>query len=821
MQYSMNITASGAVNLVPGTATSVRLGIAWKSVMVSGGTGPLSGSIKFDATPLPSGVTATFTPSSLAVTAGTTTGVVSLELRAAATAPPTSAPVNVGASGVYSASTTINVSVSRLYGLAVGSSGETQQSTDSTVSLAAYGNVSIPITLEVASGVTGTISLAMTTPLPSGISAQFQPANFAAPQNGGTLRGSLVLTAGASLSPGTAKVSFAAQVGGATRAVYTFPLILLAPFISNVSPSTGSVPMLGQGGTQVTITGGGFGPGTTVTFGADTPVAPTSIAPDGTSLVVVVPPNAASGQLVVTSPAGAMSGAPPSFAVNNYRNTSGFAAFNSDVQIATGGNYTFDDATALFGSSQTEWTVFESFESPFCAAFLLIADAALDSGGQCFGMCLASLRFIATQQSYRNFPLQPAAQLEVDGPNGPDVWQLAGPPPDNASALTSYIHQQHLAQLSVENIANYLNIYFSSWSAANLRTAVQNALASGFGAMIAVSPSIGQGHVLVAYEIVDRDNGNFDLHVYNCNSPFQTNEDNNAQTRLTAANNSVIKVTGGGSWTLQEPNWTGGMSGVTVIPWGTIPAQPTAPFTIAEIATLATYVLWVVFGAATVTQVDDGQGHFLLANSERNMDPKTALAGVAPMPNFGGLGKATPTKFVSKAGGSLTHTVTGNAEGSYEFHWTGSGHALVLTGVPAEVGKSDRVVTDPAALKIEFIPGSNKPVNAAIIGTGTTSKFPRTAALKTTASANAAVTLSFDPAAETFTYTHAGAPTSYTLELSSPDAKGAPTIFATAPAAVATGDTITFHPDWTQLASGVGNVQLRAADGTVTNRTLK
>jgi hypothetical protein len=524
----------------------------------------------------------------------------------------------------------------------------------------------------------------------------------------------------------------------------------------------------------------------------------------------------------VTSAAGTTSGIP--FAIDNYRNTNGFMAVNNDVQTATGGNFTHDDAKALFGSSQTDWTIIVTFESPFCAGFLLIADAVLDSAGQCFGMSLASLRFVGGQQSYGgSYALASATLLETDGPPGPNVWQLAGPPPDNPSPLTKFIHQQHLAQLSVESIDNWLNTHntSTSWSAADLHAAVQKALAGGFGAMITLMPSLGTGHAVVAFDMVDRDDGNFDLLVYNCNVPFNVLEDTNPQLRSTNAAGSIINVTSGGAWTFSQLSWTGTMIGITVIPWGAIPAQPTAPFTVTGIATLLTYVVWAVFGAAKLSQVTDGESHFLLANDAWNMDSQTALAGVAPMPNLGGLGKVTPTAFVSKGAGALTHTVTGSAAGSYNFQWVGSGRSIALTNVAAVAGTSDTVVTDPTAQKVGFTAGTDKALSATLIGTGTASEVPRTATLTTTAAASSAVTLSFDPAAEAFTYIHSGASTTYTLEFASFDAQGKPTTFLTSPTPVVDGAAHTVTPNWSQLAGGLGTIQIRAPDGSMTNSPMK
>jgi len=262
------------------------------------------------------------------------------------------------------------------------------------------------------------------------------------------------------------------------------------------------------------------------------------------------------------------------------------------------------------------------------------------------------------------------------------------------------------------------------------------------------------------------------------------------------------------------------MLGITVIPWGTIPAQPTAPFSVAEIATLASFVVSVVFGAANVTQVSNAAGQVLLSNGEWNQDPKTRPPGVAPMPNLGGLGKITPTAFVGNTSEPLILTVTGNAAGSYNFNWVGSGHAFKLTDVPAVAGADDKVVTNPAAKEIELTPQREKAVTVTVIGAGTTSELPRTATLKTTASANAAVSLSFDPAAEAFTYTHGGAAASYTLEFSSYDSQGNPASFTTAPVSAAPGSVHILAPDWTQLAAGVGTLQVRNTDGTLTNGSL-
>jgi hypothetical protein len=770
---------------------------------------------------LPAGVTASFAPDIFDFTSKNNTQQVSLTLRASAAAAVGHSTIEVRATAADgpTATASIGVAVSLALNLAVNTTGQSTQSTTDPVTMAAYGTVATPTFLDVAPGVTGSISLALTAPPPPGVTAQFEPPTFTAPASGGTLSGNLVLTAGVQSKPGTNSISFAAKVGSATKAVYTFPLVLVPPFVSGVSPSPGLTPMLGNGGPQVKITGGGFGPGTTVRFGADTAVPAASVGTDGTSLVVGVPPTAASGLLVVTSPAGVAS--LPDFAIDNYRNTRGFSWANSAAfQNMVGGSFSSADATALFGASQTVCNFFGiNLLAPFVDLFLLIANGLLDSGGQCFGMSLASLKFITGQMGYA-FPLQPQ-NSEPGGPAGPNVWMLNGPQlggGNNVSpSLASYVHQQHLAQLSWENISNWLSFHVSVNSAAKLRSAIQQAFGAGgcgtAGAILCLDPNIKEGHAVVAYGIVDTGGGNFDILVYNPNQPFTADEDSSSSNRSAAAGASRIRVTSNGSWSLDgpgTPNWSGGISNITVVPWNTIPSPPTIP--LAELAGLVALVLWLVTGDATVTQVSDGQGHVLLNGDQWNTDPNTLLSDARAMPAFGGLGYAGNPVFISNRSGSLTHTVSGNAAGIYDLQLLGIGYGVKLASVPTTAGANDTVVMSPG--KVAFTADHDKAVSATVTATPSTSQIPRTATLKTSAWAGATVGLAFDPVAQTFSYSHAGPPANYTLEISSFDPQGKPATFNLPASQVAAGATVTVLPDWTQLAAGAGTLSIRFADGS-------
>jgi hypothetical protein len=865
------LTGGGSVSIGNGQSVSVQFQVVTTDIFEP---------ISLAALGLPQGVTAAFSPPSLPAPDAGAVQRFSLTLTAVPNAPAAQSTIQLtaAASGLTPALAWVTVAVVSPFSfvpgapiLPIAASGESTVSRATPVLLAAYGHATIPLNLQIAEGVTGTISFAAAAAFPAGVTAQFNPLTLNAPPEAGDVAVTLLLTAGADIIPGTYSVSVDVTAGTATSGVFTFPLQLAAPFVSDVSPSAFSVPMFGQTGTSVVITGGGFGPGTTVAFGADPPVTASSVASDGTSLMVTVPPTAASGSVSVVSPAGSASGlrpvlaghVPPTisptaagiitlplagagFAVDNYRNTRGFSWINNTTfQALVGGSYSEGDATALFGASQTTYNfqirgIGPKGFDPLVDIFLKVADSLLDSGGQCFGMSLASLRFAAGQMSFTGLPQQPAG-AEPAGPPGPDAWLLNGPQlgPQSGDAtnvspsLATYVHRQHLAQLSQEYINNWTRFRENVSSAAGLQNAIQQAFTAGGvdgrGAIICINPSNSDGHAVVAYDIVDTGGGAFNILVYDPNVPFLPGEDSDPVQRASQAAESVINVMSDGSWVLPNSalifnqtgiaDWSGDIDHITVIPWNTIPPTPSLPWAeILAASGLSLAFLWIVTGDASVSQVSDGQGHLLLAGGQWNLDPDTVLSGVRPLPAFGGLGQSSVPAFASTSPAPLIQTITGNAAGTYDLQWVGGGYGVTMTAVPTTPGTSDTVLMRSGG--VDFTAAQDKTVAMTVTGIGTASGLPRTATVQTGASAGAAVSVLFNPATETFSYVNHGAPASYTVELSSIDATGHASSL-TAPAASAqTGDTLTFSPDWTQLGAGRGILSAQTAAGAVTNIPL-
>ncbi|MGC2613614.1 MAG: hypothetical protein WA354_06265 [Terracidiphilus sp.] len=610
----------------------------------------------------------------------------------------------------------------------------------------------------------------------------------------------------------------------------------------NVTPAVGQVPMLGAPGTTVTITADGLVAGSTVTFGVDKPVPLTPAAPwappgvtfptPPLTFSAVVPPTAASGLLTITSPTGQVIGK-FNYPIDNFRNTRGLSWDNTGLyqDKVAGDSYAYADATGLFGAGQTTYDVLGvNIAGPFVNLFITLANAFLDGGGQCFGMSLSSIQFADGAEAFGAYQMQPVG-AEPNGPPAPNVWLLNGPAMGNGQnvdpALATFVHQRHLAQLSQEALNAFLSFHINITSAAQLRSYLEQCFTAGVGAIVSMEAN-GDGHAVVGYGIVDTGNGNFDVLLYNPNVPFTPGEDSSSSTRASVSAESVLSVTSNGTWTLDHsdeffalPIWTGGIGSLTVIPGKSIGLQPTFPWAemIAGALVVGSLLVWFVGGDAGVSQVSDGQGHTLLSNGQWNQDPNTMLSGVRRIPNLGGLGKALPPAFVSNRSGVLIHTITGKATGNYSHYLLGGGGGVSLSNVPTAQGATDLITVDTG--QVGFTADQSKELNIAILGHATASKMPRTGTFKTTAPAGVAVNFAYNPASDTFTYTHEGPATSYTLGLSTIDSQGKTVEFTSQPVEINTGETHTIAPTWAQLSTGAGTVQVRSLAGAVTNNPLR
>ncbi len=223
---NFSLTANPAsVSVAPGaTATSTI------TVVPANG---FTGTVTFSASGLPSGVTASFSPTS---SSGTTT----LTLSAASTAAIGSSVVTViGTSGSLTESVAVNLTVSAAPNFSL-----TAAPTNLTVAQSASGTVTVSVVPS--SGFTGTVAFSASG-LPSGVTASFNPTSS-------TSATTLTLSASGSATTGTSIVTITGTSGSLTHTTAVSLTVTAAPsFALTASPGSLSIAPGGTGSSTVTV----------------------------------------------------------------------------------------------------------------------------------------------------------------------------------------------------------------------------------------------------------------------------------------------------------------------------------------------------------------------------------------------------------------------------------------------------------------------------------------------------------------------------------------------------------------------------------------
>jgi uncharacterized membrane protein len=199
VQPDFTLSASPAsLSVVQGSSVTSTI-----STAVSGG---FNAAVSLSASGLPSGVTASFSPSSIAAPGS---GSSTLTLTASSTATTGSATVTVTATGggaTHTATITLSVTSAATPDFAVSAS-------PASVSIAQGASGSSTISTTVSGGFNAAVALSASG-LPSGVTASFSPTSIAAPGSGSS---TLTLTASSTATTGTSNVTVTATGGGVTH----------------------------------------------------------------------------------------------------------------------------------------------------------------------------------------------------------------------------------------------------------------------------------------------------------------------------------------------------------------------------------------------------------------------------------------------------------------------------------------------------------------------------------------------------------------------------------------------------------------------------
>ena len=280
-----------SVSVVQGSSGSSTI-----STTVSGG---FDSAVALSATGQPSGVTVSFSPTSIAAP-GSGSSAVTIAVASTAVAG-TSTITVTGAGGGITHTATISLTVT-----AAGTPAFTMSASPTAVSVVQGSSGSSTITTAVSGGFSSAVALSASG-LPTGVTATFSPASIAAPGSGTS---TLTLAVAATAVAGTSTITITGTGGGITHTA-TVSLTVTAKatgsFTISVSPTSGYL-LRGQSGYAiVTISvSGGFGSAvalsaTGVPSGVTGSFSPTSITGSGTSdFTLTVSRNAAYGTYPIT-----------------------------------------------------------------------------------------------------------------------------------------------------------------------------------------------------------------------------------------------------------------------------------------------------------------------------------------------------------------------------------------------------------------------------------------------------------------------------------------------------------------------------------------
>ena len=499
-----------------------------------------------------------------------------------------------------------------------------------------------------------------------------------------------------------------------------------------------------------------------------------------------------------------------------WRKLNGFQFTNSGAFNDMVGGYTVGDMQDLYGDCAIFVSCFPPIPipDPVTVTSLAVLDAALTKG-QCFGMSLATLRFINGDQKLSDYP---SVTSNTDGaPACPscDVWHLKGKELEegkNVSPdLARYIHRQHALQLSAEAISRFLKariINDLQYLKGNLRANLPAVLSLEQG---------GSGHAIVAHHLIEHPDGSFDIQCYDPNVPWNPTAEKASPAHLLALAQSTVKVKADGSYVFDDGHgvsFKGSASAdLTVFPYS-IFANPHLP-SLADVA--AATIFGGVTGNATITQVTDALGHPLfLANGALNNDPQTRVIARPFYPMDGPAG--SPTRFiVMEAKGTFTHRIA--PTGAYQLRFVGPDYAVDIDQISGHAGETDEVSINAKAASLELTTSAPQKEMHGKLMVHAADKSTRVAALRVTLSHNARVHLEFDPRRETLQYRHTGAAANLTLELwSSHNPKAT---YSAKPILVEAGDLLTIKPNWQTLGSAPGALHVVKRNGTASDITLR
>jgi len=803
--------AAPAISLSsPGAGRLAQGGKVTRQITVARHNGS-EGEVVLRASGLPSGVSASFSPSVLTGTESTST----LTLSTAANAPLASASATIEAepktvkAGSATSTAPLALAVVPPFGVDVSNGNGFSDSTKIVEPPCSTRTVSVLPT--VGEGFSGPVDLALSASGDAGDVASltldhptgadpFVEQELHITQNGdGSPSDRFTVTvtpSSGSLTETPATVEVERDEGAVTS--------------DDVAGGVVSAPTPAAAGTQVTLSGVGLCPGSLVAIGdhdqgsgLDNVVTPESIAPSGESLTFRVPVGAITGHIYVIPPNGLPIIVGPRLTVRSLRNTDGFSWPNTagtplDEQMVE----------TIFGYAETHesfaWWTWRKWAA---VEFEKAVNKSI-ANGLCFGLAYSTLEAF----DGAGFPGHPNQTLS-SAFGAAEPFDLPQTP-----QLLEAISETWALQDTENLIPAALNATIGIHGTNDDVNAIKQGLSEGQPVLIDIdswsgiaglSSYIG-GHTVLAYAAQTEPNGSTVVDVVNSNEPYEgTEEISESEHDKRAFKQSQI-IIDNGNWEFPEFGWRGSEASMVVYKHSELPIingqRPT-------LDSALVYAALVMFGSDgdAVTQLTGGGGSLFAGGhpAPQGSWPK----GVTPLaPLTGRMGPLQMAAFNPKIAAPLTATVA-RREG-------GGAMSLKLPGLQASLqtgaatGEIDHVSIDPRTDTVGYrtnavdaaFGGTLESPSSAANGVGahaasTPPSSSRVVEFHTTAHRGGAESVAF-PAAREFAIEHSGPATTLAVTLSAIDASGTPVTVRLPDVKLAGAETLNVLPEsWQQLGS--------------------
>lgn len=306
-----------------------------------------------------------------------------------------------------------------------------------------------------------------------------------------------------------------------------------------------------------------------------------------------------------------------------------------------------------------------------------------ESGGSCMGMSGASLMMKRGLLDPRMFDdAAPYARGLIDNQRPAAFEWHACSPPDPTN-IWGYIRMYHGAQTSAEAITYAMEQLnegggLTSWETSPTQrlTSIRN---NPFRSVLSLSPSIGDGHVVVPWRVEEITDHVTRIHVYDNNETYDP---------PTPADHFVDIDTNTDRFTYLRPSgqvWSG--RGMFTMPYSLFSGQRSAP----GLRDIETWMVMFVFGDAdSLVQIQGGSAEWGWRSNGQFVDNIPGALALNPLGPSDNPSRHVPLIIPSNIAG--TPRVQINAHGGhYVFHAAGQGTLLQIEARNATAGIADTV----------------------------------------------------------------------------------------------------------------------------------